>query len=119
MPKVMVVGAGAVAQVTVCKLARRPDLFPEIVVASRTLSKCQALAQKHPQARIIPEVLDADRVSETVALLKKHRPALLLNLALPYQDLPLMDACLEAGVDYLHTATYEPPDVPLYEYRYQ
>jgi len=119
MPKVMVVGAGAVAQVTVCKLARRPDLFPEIVVASRTLSKCQALAQKHPQARIIPEVLDADRVSETVALLKKHRPALLLNLALPYQDLPLMDACLEAGVDYLDTASYEPPDVPLYEYRYQ
>ncbi|GIV25511.1 MAG: saccharopine dehydrogenase [Bacteroidia bacterium] len=119
MAKVMVVGAGAVSQVTVCKLARRPDLFSEIVVASRTFAKCQALAHKHPHARIIPEALDADNVSETVALLKKHRPALLLNLALPYQDLPLMDACLEAGVDYLDTASYEPPNVPLYEYRYQ
>lgn len=119
MAKVVVVGAGAVAQVTVCKLARRPDLFPEIVVAGRTFSRCQALAHKYPQSRIIPEALDADRVSETVALLKKHRPALLLNLALPYQDLSLMDACLEAGVDYLDTASYEPPNVPLYEYRYQ
>lgn len=97
MPKVMVVGAGAVAQVTVCKLAQRPDLFPEIVVASRTLTKCEALAARYPQARIIPEALDADDVSQTVALLKKHQPALLLNLALPYQDLPLMElACRQA-----------------------
>lgn len=119
MPKVMIVGAGAVAQVTVCKLARRPDLFPEIVVASRTLAKCHALADRYPQARIIPEPLNADNVQETLALLKKHKPALLLNLALPYQDLALMDACLEAGVDYLDTASYEPPDTPLYEYKYQ
>ncbi|MCS6894543.1 MAG: saccharopine dehydrogenase family protein [Bacteroidia bacterium] len=119
MPKVMVVGAGAVAQVTMCKLARRPDLFPEIVLASRTFSKCKAIAEKHPQARIIPEQLDADDVSQTVALLKKHKPALLLNLALPYQDLALMEACLEAGVDYLDTASYEPPDIPFYEYKYQ
>ncbi len=119
MPKVMVVGAGAVGAVTVCKLAQRPDLFPEIVVASRTFSKCQKLAEKHPQVRIIPEPLDADDVQATVALLRKHKPTLLLNLALPYQDLPLMDACLEAGVDYLDTASYEPPDKPLYEYSYQ
>jgi saccharopine dehydrogenase (NAD+, L-lysine-forming) len=119
MPKVMVVGAGAVGAVTVCKLARRPDLFPEIVVASRNVTKCQKLAEKHPQARIIPEALNADDVQATVALLQKHKPALLLNLALPYQDLPLMDACLQAGVDYLDTASYEPPDRPLYEYSYQ
>ena len=119
MPKVMVVGAGAVAQVTVCKLARRPDLFPEIVVASRTRAKCEALAARHPQARIIPEAVNADNVAQTVALLEKHRPALVINLALPYQDLPLMEACLQAGVDYLDTASYEPPDTPKYEYRYQ
>lgn len=119
MPKVLVVGAGAVGAVTVCKLAQRPDLFPEIVVASRTFSKCQKLAEKHPQVRIIPEELNADDVKATVALLKKHKPALLLNLALPYQDLPLMDACLEAGVDYLDTASYEPPNHPQYEYSYQ
>lgn len=119
MAKVLVVGAGAVGQVTVCKLAQRPDLFPEIVVASRTLAKCKKLAEKHPQTRIIPEELNADNVSETVALLQRHKPALLLNLALPYQDLPLMDACLEAGVDYLDTASYEPPTMPFYEYKYQ
>jgi len=119
MPKVMVVGAGAVGAVTVCKLAQRPDVFPEIVVASRTLSKCQKLAERHPQIRIIPEALDADDVQATVALLRRHKPALLLNLALPYQDLPLMDACLEAGVDYLDTASYEPPDLPRYEYSHQ
>ncbi|MCS7162808.1 MAG: saccharopine dehydrogenase family protein [Bacteroidia bacterium] len=119
MARIVVVGAGAVAQVTVCKLARRPDLFPEIVVASRTFSKCQRLAERYPQARIIPEALDADNTAATVALLRKYKPELLLNLALPYQDLPLMDACLEAGVHYLDTASYEPPETPLYEYRYQ
>ncbi|MCX7607078.1 MAG: saccharopine dehydrogenase family protein [Bacteroidia bacterium] len=119
MPKVMVVGAGAVAQVTVCKLSRRPDLFPEIVLASRNVEKCKAIAERLPHARIIPEAVDADQVADTVALLEKHRPALLLNLALPYQDLPLMEACLQAGVDYLDTASYEPPDIPFYEYKYQ
>lgn len=119
MPKVLVIGAGAVAQVTVCKLARRPDLFPEIVVASRTLAKCQALAERYPQTRIIPESVNADNVPELVALIQKHKPALVLNLALPYQDLPIMDACLETGTDYLDTASYEPPDLPLYEYKYQ
>ncbi len=119
MAKVLVIGAGAVGSVTVCKLAQYPDRFPEIVVASRTLSKCQKLAEANPQARIIPEALDADDVGATVALLRKHKPALVLNLALPYQDLPIMDACLEAGVDYLDTASYEPPDLALYEYSHQ
>ncbi|MCS7188252.1 MAG: saccharopine dehydrogenase family protein [Bacteroidia bacterium] len=119
MPKVMVVGAGAVAQVTVCKLARRPDLFPEIVLASRTFAKCQKLAERYPQTRIIPEELNADDKAQTLNLIEKHRPVLVLNLALPYQDLSLMDACLEAGVDYLDTASYEPPELPLYEYKYQ
>jgi saccharopine dehydrogenase (NAD+, L-lysine-forming) len=88
-------------------------------VASRTLAKCQALAERYPQARIIPEGVNADNVPELIALIQKHKPALVLNLALPYQDLPIMDACLETGTDYLDTASYEPPDLPLYEYKYQ
>lgn len=119
MAKVLVIGAGGVGSVTVCKLAQHPDRFPEIVVASRNLSKCQKLAEANPQARIIPEALNADDVKATVALIQKHKPALVLNLALPYQDLPIMDACLESGVDYLDTASYEPPNLPLYEYSYQ
>ena len=119
MSKVLIIGAGGVV---VHKCAQVPKVFTEIVLASRTLSKCEAIAAqvKEMQGRDIQvEQVDADNVPETVALLKKHKPDLLINVALPYQDLHLMDACLEAGVPYLDTANYEPPDEAKFEYKWQ
>jgi saccharopine dehydrogenase (NAD+, L-lysine forming) len=122
MARVLIVGAGGVAGVTAHKCAFLPDTFTEIVLASRTLAKAEAIAAAIEQrtGRVITtRRLDADRVEETTALLKELRPDLLVNLALPYQDLPLMDACLAAGVDYLDTANYEPPEVAKFEYKWQ
>jgi saccharopine dehydrogenase (NAD+, L-lysine forming) len=122
MARVLIVGAGGVAGVTAHKCAFLPDTFTEIVIASRTLAKAEAIAAAIEQrtGRVITtRLLDADKVDETTALLKELRPDLLVNLALPYQDLPLMDACLAAGVDYLDTANYEPPDVAKFEYTWQ
>ena len=122
MARVLIVGAGGVAGVTAHKCAFLPDTFTEIVIASRTLAKAEAIAAAIEQRTgrvIVTRRLDADKVDETTALLKELRPDLLVNLALPYQDLPLMDACLAAGVDYLDTANYEPPDVAKFEYKWQ
>ncbi len=122
MARVLIVGAGGVAGVTAHKCAFLPDTFTEIVLASRTLAKAEAIAAAIEQrtGRVITtRRLDADKVEETTALLKELRPDLLVNLALPYQDLPLMDACLAAGVDYLDTANYEPPEVAKFEYTWQ
>ncbi len=122
MAKVLIVGAGGVAGVTAHKCAMLADSFSEIVLASRTLAKCQAIAAsiKERTGRIIEvRQLDADNVSETVALIKEVQPDLLVNLALPYQDLVLMDACLETGIDYLDTANYEPRDEARFEYKWQ
>jgi len=122
MARVLIVGAGGVAGVTAHKCAFLPDTFTEIVLASRTLAKAEAIAAAIEQrtGRVITtRRLDADRVEETTALLKELRPDLLVNLALPYQDLPLMDACLAVGVDYLDTANYEPPEVAKFEYTWQ
>jgi saccharopine dehydrogenase (NAD+, L-lysine-forming) len=122
MGKVLIVGAGGVGGVVAHKCAQAKDVFGEIVLASRTVSRADAIAAqiKEMQGRsIVTEALDADKVSETVALIKKHKPDLLLNVALPYQDLTLMDACLETGVPYLDTANYEPPDVAKFEYKWQ
>jgi saccharopine dehydrogenase (NAD+, L-lysine-forming) len=122
MGKVLIVGAGGVGGVVAHKCAQAKDVFGEIVLASRTVSRADAIAAqiKEMQGRTIQtEALDADKVSETVALIKKHKPDLLLNVALPYQDLTLMDACLETGVPYLDTANYEPPDVAKFEYKWQ
>ena len=122
MAKVLIVGAGGVAGVTVHKCAMLADTFSEIVLASRTLAKCQAIAAsiKERTGRTIEvRQLDADNVSETVALIKEVQPDLLVNLALPYQDLVLMDACLETGIDYLDTANYEPMDEAKFEYKWQ
>jgi saccharopine dehydrogenase (NAD+, L-lysine-forming) len=121
MARVLIVGAGGVAGVTAHKCAFLPDTFTEIVLASRTLAKAEAIAAAIEQRTgrgITTRRLDADRVEETTALLKELRPDLLVNLALPYQDLPLMDACLTAGVDYLDTANYEPPEVAKFEYKW-
>lgn len=120
--KVMIIGAGGVSQVVVHKCAQLPDVFTEIVLASRTKSKCDAIAtQIHTQygRSIDTAQVDADNVAETTALLKAHQPFMVINVALPYQDLSIMDACLEAGVHYLDTANYEPEDTAKFEYKWQ
>jgi saccharopine dehydrogenase (NAD+, L-lysine-forming) len=118
MSNVMIIGAGGVGSVVAHKCAQVPEVFSEIVLASRTVSKCDAIAAQLPRP-VITEAVDADNVPQTVALLRKHRPDLVINVALPYQDLHIMDACLEAGVNYLDTANYEPPDKAKFEYKWQ
>jgi len=122
MKKVLIIGAGGVGSVVAHKCAQHPDTFGEIALASRTLQKCTDIAdsvQERSGRKISTHCLDADGVSQTVALLRELQPDLLLNVALPYQDLHLMDACLEAGVHYLDTANYEPPEVAKFEYHWQ
>ncbi len=122
MSKVLIIGAGGVGHVVAHKCAQVPEVFTEIMLASRTKSKCDAIAASIKE-RIGREIqtaaLDADNVAETVALIKSFQPKLVLNVALPYQDLALMDACLETGVDYLDTANYEPLDEAKFEYKWQ
>jgi saccharopine dehydrogenase (NAD+, L-lysine-forming) len=122
MGRVLIVGAGGVGGVVAHKCAQRPDIFQEVTLASRTLARCEKIRDqiRELQGRDIRiERVDADNVPETVALLKRLKPEVLINVALPYQDLPLMDACLEARVPYLDTANYEPRDVAKFEYKWQ
>ena len=122
MSKVLIIGAGGVGGVVTHKCADDSDTFSEIVLASRTLSRCEKIQTQVRELRgrdIEIAKVDADDVAQTVALIKRVQPALVINVALPYQDLPLMDACLEAGVDYLDTANYEPPDEAKFEYKWQ
>jgi len=122
MSKVLIIGAGGVGGVVTHKCANDKDTFSEIVLASRTLSRCEKIQKQVHDLRgreIEIAQVDADDVAQTVALIKRVQPALVINVALPYQDLPLMDACLEAGVDYLDTANYEPPDEAKFEYKWQ
>ncbi len=122
MSKVLIIGAGGVGSVVAHKCAQVPAVFSEITLASRTVSKCEAIAKsvKERTGRTIAtRAVDADNVPEMVTLLKEIKPALLINVALPYQDLHLMDACLQAGVDYLDTANYEPLDTAKFEYSWQ
>ncbi len=122
MSKVLVIGAGGVGSVAVHKMAMNPDIFSDIALASRTLSKCDAIA-KSVKARtgvtIQTAQIDADDVAATTALIKSLGPKLVVNLALPYQDLAIMDACLAAGVHYMDTANYEPRDEAHFEYSWQ
>ncbi|MFP6897248.1 MAG: saccharopine dehydrogenase family protein [Roseibacillus sp.] len=122
MKNVLIIGAGGVGSVVAHKCAQHPETFANIALASRTLSKCNAIADSVRQRtgrEISTHQVDADDVAQTVALLRILRPDLLLHVALPYQDLSLMEACLEAGVHYLDTANYEPPDVARFEYKWQ
>ncbi|MDH3998283.1 MAG: saccharopine dehydrogenase family protein [Desulfuromonadales bacterium] len=119
MSKVMIVGAGGVGRVVAHKCAQRSDIFSEIVLASRTLEKCDAIAAEIDAVQIKTAQVDADNVPELTALLNAEQPKLVINVALPYQDLTIMDACLEAGVDYLDTANYEPKDTAKFEYKWQ
>ncbi|GGD51284.1 saccharopine dehydrogenase family protein [Lacimicrobium alkaliphilum] len=120
MSRVLIIGAGGVSSVTVKKCARLPQIFDEIYLASRTLSKCEALQQEVGADRLKGVfAVDADDAGQVIELIKRVEPDLVINLALPYQDLPIMDACLAAGVDYLDTANYEPKDVAKFEYSWQ
>ncbi len=118
MGKVLIIGAGGVGGVVTHKCAQVPEVFGEIVLASRTVEKAERIRSQIARP-IVVERVDADNVAETTALIQKHRPDLVLNVALPYQDLSIMEACLAAGVNYLDTANYESPDNPKFEYKYQ
>ena len=122
MGKVLVIGAGGVASVAVHKMAMNPDIFTDVTLASRTKSKCDAIAESvkaRTGVTIRTAQIDAMDVAATVALIRETGCELLVNLALPYQDLALMDACLAAGVHYLDTANYEPPEEAKFEYSHQ
>ncbi len=118
MSKVMIIGAGGVGGVVIHKCAQLPEVFTEIVLASRTEAKCKAIAAQLDRPIKTAQV-DADNVPELTALLNAERPALVINVALPYQDLTIMDACLAAGIDYMDTANYEPLDSAKFEYSWQ
>ena len=118
MARVMIVGAGGVGNVVVHKCAAQEE-FSQILLASRTIDKCNRIAERVRSPKLKIAALDADYVNNTVKLLKEFRPDILINVALPYQDLALMDACLEAGVHYLDTANYEPPNEAKFEYSWQ
>ena len=118
MSKVMIIGAGGVGGVVAHKCAQLPEVFSDIVLASRTESKCKAIASQLDRPITTAQV-NADNVPELVALLNREKPRLVINVALPYQDLTIMDACLEAGVHYLDTANYEPLDTAKFEYKWQ
>ena len=118
MSRVLIIGAGGVSQVVVHKCCQVPEVFTEIMLASRTLEKCDRIASQLSRP-IRTARVDADNVPELVSLIKKFQPELVIHVALPYQDLHIMDACLETGVDYLDTANYEPPDEARFCYKWQ
>lgn len=109
----MIVGCGGVASVAINKCCQNSDVFDEIMIASRTVSKCDALKAKlegKTKTKITTAKVDADNVEELTNLIKEYNPVAVLNVALPYQDLTIMDACLETKTDYIDTANYEPED---------
>lgn len=118
MAKVMIIGAGGVGGVVTHKCAQVPEVFTEIILASRTKEKCDAIAAQLDRPIKTAQV-DADNVPELTALLEQEKPELVINVALPYQDLTIMDACLNAGVHYMDTANYEPKETAKFEYKWQ
>ncbi len=121
MGKALIVGAGGVSNVVVHKCCQNPDIFEEICIASRTKSKCDAIKDSLGvvKTKVFTAKVDADNTNEVVELINSFHPDIVINVALPYQDLTIMDACLITGVHYLDTANYEPPDVPKFEYKWQ
>ncbi len=122
MGKVLIIGAGGVGRVAAFKCAMNPDVFNEIVLASRTKSKCDKIAadiKNKLGVDIKTDQVDADYAENVVNLINKYKPDIVMNLALPYQDLPIMDACLETKTAYLDTANYEPKDEAKFEYKWQ
>ena len=122
MAKVLIIGAGGVSRVVTKKCAMNSDVFSDITLASRTKSKCDLIAKEIKDAlhvEVKTAQVDADRIDDLVALIKSVKPDLVMNIALPYQDLTIMDACVKCGVDYLDTANYEHPDTAKFEYKEQ
>jgi len=119
MGRALIIGAGGVASVVAHKCCQHPEVFEEIMIASRTLSKCEALKNKLDGGKTKIQVaqVDADNSGEVIALINKFKPDIVINVALPYQDLPIMDACLATKTHYLDTANYEPKDNPKFEYK--
>ena len=124
----MLIGAGGVAGVAAAKMAQNPDVFAELLIASRTKARCDAIKADIERrgfgkggrtTAITTARLDAMDVAATTAMIKEYKPDLVMNIALPYQDLAIMDACLAAGASYLDTANYEPPDEAHFEYSWQ
>lgn len=125
MSKIIMIGAGGVAGVVAHKCAQNDEVFTEVLIASRTLSKCDAIIEDikrnvpHSKTIFTSCKVDADNVQELVTIINEFKPELVLNVALPYQDLTIMDACLETKVHYLDTANYEPIDTAKFEYSWQ
>ena len=121
MGKALIIGAGGVASVAVHKCCQNSDVFEEICIASRTKAKCDALKEKLAggKTKIRTAQVDADDVTELVGLIEREKPDVVLNLALPYQDLKIMDACLATKTHYVDTANYEPEDTAKFEYKWQ
>ncbi|MGN0587055.1 MAG: saccharopine dehydrogenase C-terminal domain-containing protein [Oscillospiraceae bacterium] len=124
MGKALIIGCGGVASVAIHKCCQNSEVFEDIMIASRTKSKCDELKAKLDtmyggKTKISTAQVDADKVDQLVALMKEYKPDVCLNLALPYQDLTIMDACLECKVHYIDTANYEPEDTAKFEYKWQ
>ena len=122
MGKCMIIGCGGVASVAIHKCCQNSEVFDEIIIASRTNSKCDERKEKlegTTKTKIYTEQVDADKVDELIALIEKYKPDVVLNLALPYQDLTIMDACLATKTHYVDTANYEPLDTAKFEYKWQ
>lgn len=122
MGKALIIGAGGVSNVVVHKCCQHPDVFEEICLASRTIEKCEAIVKGLPatnRTKMHVAKVDADKVQEVVDLISTFKPEIVINVALPYQDLTIMDACLATGVHYLDTANYEPPETAKFEYKWQ
>ena len=121
MGKALIIGAGGVASVAVHKCCQNSDVFEEICIASRTKAKCDALKEKLAggKTKIRTAQVDADNVTELIDLIEREKPDVVLNLALPYQDLTIMDACLATKTHYVDTANYEPEDTAKFEYKWQ
>lgn len=119
MGKVLIIGAGGVATVAAHKVAKNTDVFSEIMIASRTKSKCDAIVKAIGRSDIKTAQVDADSIEQLCELFNSFKPDLVMNLALPYQDLTIMEACLKCGCSYLDTANYEPKDEAHFEYSWQ
>ncbi|WP_301955421.1 saccharopine dehydrogenase family protein, partial [Mitsuokella jalaludinii] len=122
MGKALIIGCGGVASVAIHKCCQNSDEFSEIMIVSRTKSKCDALKEKlegTTKTKIRTAQVDADDVDALIALIEDFKPDVVLNLALPYQDLHIMDACLATKTNYVDTANYEPEDTAKFEYKWQ
>ena len=119
MGRVLIIGAGGVATVAAHKVAKNADVFSDIMIASRTQSKCDDIVRAIGNPKIKTARVDADNIDELVRLFDEFKPDLVMNLALPYQDLTIMEACLRHGCSYLDTANYEPKDEAHFEYSWQ